>query len=78
MDGYSLASYLFWEAPVGKAVGPLPGPDCWFIARVNQRTPAKKRINIENENERKLVREDYITRHFFDWANEVIGRTKFE
>jgi hypothetical protein len=78
MDGYSLASYLFYEAPVGKTVGPLPGPDCWFIARVNMRTPPRKTIDVKNERERLLVREDYITTRFFAWANEVIGRAKFD
>lgn len=78
MDGYSLASYLFYEVPVGKTVGPLPGPDCWFIARVNTRTPPRKTINVKNERERQLVREDYITYRFFDWANEIIGKAKFD
>ena len=77
-DGYSLANYLFFDAPVGKTVGPIQGPDGWFIVRVNTRTPARKKVDVSVERERDLVREDYVTYRFFAWANDVIGRTKVE
>jgi hypothetical protein len=77
-DGFSLADYLFFEAPIGKTVGPLPGPDGWYLARVNTRTPPRKRVDVKNERERQLVREDYVTRRFFEWANEVVGRLKLD
>ncbi len=78
LDGFSLADYLFFEAPLGKTVGPLPGPDGWFLARVNTRTPARKKIDVKNERERQLVREDYVNRRFFDWANEVLAHVKLD
>ena len=78
LDGFSLAEFLFFEAEVGKTIGPIQGPDGWFIARVNSRTPARRKIDVKNERERELVREDYITTRFLDWAREVIGRAKFE
>ena len=78
LDGFSLAEYLFFEAEVGKTLGPIQGPDGWFIARVNTRTPARRKIDVKVERERDLVREDFITCRFFTWAAEVIGRAKFE
>jgi hypothetical protein len=78
LDGYSVASFLFFEAEVGKTVGPIQGPDGWFIARVNSRTPARKRMDVKNERDRELVREDYLGHRFMAWANEVIARTKVE
>ncbi|MFY9344068.1 MAG: hypothetical protein WAT39_16380 [Planctomycetota bacterium] len=78
LDGFSLAEYLFFEAEVGKTLGPIQGPDGWFIARVNTRTPARRKIDVKVERERELVREDFITCRFFTWAGEVIGRAKFE
>lgn len=77
-DGFSLADYLFFEAEVGKTVGPLPGADGWFIARVNTRTPPRKKVDVKNERERQLVREDYVTRRFLAWANDVIAKAKIE
>lgn len=77
-DGFSLANFLFFDAEVGKALGPLQTPDGYVIARVNTRTPPRKRLDVKNERERTLVREDYVTNRFFAWANEVIARTKFE
>ena len=77
-DGFSLANFLFFDAEVGKTLGPLQGPDGWMIARVNSRTPAKRRIDVKNERERTLVREDYITYRFFDWAKGVIANAKFD
>lgn len=77
-DGFSISDHLFFDAEVGTIVGPIAGPDGYFIARINSRTPARRKIDVTNEKERELVREDYISHRFFDWANEVIGRSKFE
>lgn len=78
LDGFSLAEFLFFDAEVGKTIGPIQGPDGWFIVRVNSRTPARKKIDVKVERERDLVKEDYITCRFFEWANTVIGKAKFE
>jgi hypothetical protein len=78
LDGFSLAEFLFFEAEVGKTIGPIAGADGWFIVRVNTRTPARRKIDVKVERERELVREDFITCRFLQWANEVIGRAKFE
>jgi hypothetical protein len=78
LDGYSISNHLFFEAEVGKTFGPIAGPDGYFIARVNARTPARRKIDVQNPKERELVREDYINYRFFDWATAVIGKAKFE
>jgi hypothetical protein len=78
LDGFSLAEFLFFECEVGKTIGPIAGPDGWFIARINTRTPARRQIDVKNERERELVKEDYITTRFFEWAAGVIGKAKFE
>ncbi|MBK8099679.1 MAG: hypothetical protein IPK26_21445 [Planctomycetes bacterium] len=76
LDGYSVASFLFYEAEVGKTVGPILGPDGYLIARVNARTPARRKIDVKVERERELVREDFINHRFMEWANEIIGKAK--
>jgi hypothetical protein len=78
LDGFSLAEFLFFDAEVGKTIGPIAGADGWFIVRVNSRTPARRKIDVKVEREKELVREDYITCRFFEWASGVIGRAKFE
>lgn len=78
LDGFSVANYLFFDAPVGKTVGPIQGADSWFIARVNSRTPAKKRMDVKTERDRDLVKEDFLNERFMAWANEVIARAKVE
>jgi hypothetical protein len=78
LDGYSVANYLFFDAEVGKTVGPIQGSDCWYVCRVNARTPARRNIDVKNERERELVREDYINHRFMEWANDVIGRARVE
>lgn len=78
LDGFSAAQHLFFDAEVGKTIGPIQGADSWFIARVNSRTPAKKRMDVKVERDRDLVREDYISYRFMAWANEVLARTKIE
>lgn len=78
LDGSSLAEFLFFDAEIGKTIGPVQGPDGWFIVRVNSRSPARKKIDVKVEREKELVKEDYITCRFFQWANEVIGKARFE
>lgn len=78
LDGFSISNHLFFDAEVGKTFGPIAGPDGYFVARVNARTPARRKIDVKNPKERELVREDFINHRFFQWANEVIGKAKFE
>lgn len=78
LDGFSVAHYLFFEAEVGKTHGPIAGPDGYFIARINSRTPPRRKVDVKSEKERELVTEDYINHRFFQWANDVIGRSSFQ
>ncbi|MBM3973900.1 MAG: peptidylprolyl isomerase [Planctomycetes bacterium] len=78
LDGTSIADFLFFEAEVGKTIGPIQSPDGFVVARVNSRTPARRQIDVKVERERDLVKEDYVTVRFFEWAAEVIGKAKFE
>jgi hypothetical protein len=78
LDGFAVADYMFFEAEIGKTIGPIAGPEAWLICRVNGRTPPRRNINVKVERERELVTEDYITTRFLEWANEVIAKAKFE
>jgi len=78
LDGFAIADHLFFDAEVGKTIGPIAGPESWVICRVNGRTPPRRSINVKVERERELVYEDYITQRFLKWANEVIAKAKFE
>jgi hypothetical protein len=78
LDGNSVATFLFFDAEVGKAIGPIKGTDAWYIARVNSRTPPKKRMDVKNERDRELVLEDYRSHRFMQWANEVIQKAVIE
>ena len=76
LQGLSVSDYLFFEAPEGKAIGPLQGPDSWYIARVNARTPPRRKVDVSAERDRTLVKEDYVNYHFLKWANEVLARAE--
>jgi hypothetical protein len=78
LDGFSVSEWLFFDAEVGKTHGPIRGSDGYYIVRVNARTPARKRMDVKNERQRELVREDYLSHRFMDWAGEVIAKTKVE
>ena len=78
LDGFSIAEHLFFDAEVGKTIGPIQGPETWMICRVNSRTPPRRKISVKVERERELVLEDYITYRFLEWANGVIAKAKFE
>ncbi|MEC7726237.1 MAG: hypothetical protein VYD05_12020 [Planctomycetota bacterium] len=78
LDGFSIAEHLFFDAEVGKTIGPVQGPESWLICRVNSRTPPRRKVSVKVERERELVREDFITYRFLEWANGIIAKAKFE
>jgi len=78
LDGFSIAEHLFFDAEVGKTIGPFQAPESWLICRVNSRTPARRKISVKVERERELVTEDFITYRFLEWANGIIAKAKFE
>lgn len=72
--GYSIGAYLFYDAEPEKVVGPLRSPVGYFIGRVNRRLPARSAVDVKNERMRELVKQDYVTQRFMQWANEVLSR----
>jgi len=78
LDGWSIAEHLFFDAEVGKTIGPIQAPESWMICRVNARSTARRKINVKVERERELVREDYLTYRFLLWATGATEKAKFE
>lgn len=76
--GFSAANYAYYDAPVGKVVGPLPGPDAYWVIRVNSRTPSRAAPSVTDTRTRELVKQDYIAWQFLQWANEVVAKAKVE
>ena len=35
-------------------------------------------MDVKNERQRELVREDFLNHRFMDWANEIIARATVE
>ena len=78
LDGFAISDFMFFDAEIGKTIGPIAGPEAWYICRVNGRTPPRRNINVKVERERELVYEDFITQRFLEWANGIIAKAKFE
>ena len=76
--GYSVGSYLFYDAAPGTVVGPVRGPDSWFVARINSRVPVRQAVNLSEDRTKELARQDYVNWRFLQWANGVIAESKFE
>jgi len=76
--GFSAANYAYYDAPVGKVIGPLPGPDAYWVIRVNSRTPSRAAPSVSDTRTRELVKQDYTAWRFLQWANEVVAKAKVE
>lgn len=74
--GFSLASHIFFDAMVGTTLGPLPGPEGWYLARVTGRSPTGVNVDLDSGPQREMVREDLVFLRFTAWAGEVIGRAE--
>lgn len=74
LRGYAVANALFYDAEVGKTVGPLRGPDAYYIARVNLRTPPYRTVNVDDSQQRELLEQDYVNWRFLQWANDLLGK----
>ena len=66
------------KAPIGKVVGPLPGPDAYWVIRVNARTPSRAAPSVSDARTRELVKQDYVAYRFLQWANDVVAKAKVE
>jgi hypothetical protein len=60
LRGFAVANELFYNAEVGKTVGPFRGPDAYYIARVNLRTPPYRTVNVDDSQQRELLVQDYV------------------
>jgi hypothetical protein len=78
LDGASLGYYIYYDAEVGKVEGPLRCSDAYYLVRVNSRGPASNDVKVSDERTRELVKQDYASYRFLEWANEVLARTKIE
>ena len=78
LRGYSIGEILFYDAPIGEAVGPILGPYGYYVGRVIARSPGNRTIDFSSEYGRNLVREDYLSRRFLEWSNEVVSRSTIE
>ena len=54
----------------------MRGPDGWYIARVTQRTPARGTTSVADPRTRDLVKQDYVTWRFLEWANQVLAQAE--
>ncbi|MCA8964357.1 MAG: hypothetical protein H6838_02010 [Planctomycetes bacterium] len=70
----SAAHLLFHEAAPGEFVGPLRGPQGWWVARVVERVPPKGKLELKDDRTEKLVRDLLLERLFLEWTDEVLGR----
>lgn len=78
LTGTSVGHYAFYEAPVGKVVGPISGPDAWWIIRVNSRAPSRSVPVVGDPRTRELVKQDYVAYRFLQWSNEVMAKAQIE
>ena len=72
--GFSLAEYLFFNAPEGKPVGPLPGPNGYYLALVTGRKPGSENV-LALPGTQEWVAKDYARRRFYAWIDDVLMRT---
>lgn len=75
LKGFSLGYFLFYDAPVGKVVGPVKGPEAWYLIRVNSRAPAKQPVSVKEARTRELVKQDFLTHRFLEWSKKVLEKT---
>ncbi|MEM7202348.1 MAG: hypothetical protein AAF628_18905 [Planctomycetota bacterium] len=78
LQGFSLGYHLFYDAEPGRIAGPMRGASGYYIARVNARTPARGTTSVEDARTRELVKQDFVTWRFLQWANEVVARAEIQ
>ncbi|MEM7203113.1 MAG: hypothetical protein AAF628_22825 [Planctomycetota bacterium] len=68
--GWSLADHLFFAAPVGRWIGPLPAPGGHYLGIVSERS-INSSTTATDPRTRARLREHYVQQRFGAWANEV-------
>lgn len=75
ISGFSVANELFYKGEVGNVMGPLRGQKAYYIGLIASRTPPSGAMDLSDKNQRDLVKQDYLSYRFLNWANEIAGRT---
>ena len=78
LTGFSLGYYIFYNADVGKVLGPVKGTEAWYLVRVNSRAPAKKPVSVKDERTRELVKQDFLVHRFVEWSRDVLDKAKLK
>ncbi len=72
LNGGLLTDEIFFNLPVGSIAGPLRGPDGWYLAKVNKRSPTQRPLNINDEKHMELLRDDWVRISFIEYAHEAL------
>jgi len=75
IGGFSVANELFYKGKVGNVMGPLAGQKAYYVGFIASRTPAAGSMDLKDKNQRDLVKQDYLSHRFLNWANEIAGKT---
>lgn len=78
LQGYSVGDIIFHEMEPGDVFGPIQGPYGYYIVWCKGRTQGYKAVDIQDENKRELVLQDYMDKRFLDWANDAVEKASIE
>jgi len=78
LTGFSLGYYVFYDAAVGKVLGPVRGTEAWYLVRINSRAPAKQPVSVKEDRTRDLVKQDFLTHRFLEWSKQVLAKAKLK
>jgi len=78
LTGTSVVDHIFFDQETGEIDGPFKGALGYYITKVVDRQSPTKRLSVENEGQRDLIRQDYLSVRFNQYAEEVLAASKVE
>ncbi len=72
--GYAIAEEIFFHVPAGAVAGPFKGRDGYYIVKVTGKQQPVTQVNLGDKNMRDLVKQDYLSHRFLQWANQVASK----
>ena len=72
--GFSLGRFIFYDAEVGKVIGPIKGTSAWYVLRVSAKSPSKSATTVTDVSIRELIAQDYLNHRFLEWGRDVLKK----
>jgi hypothetical protein len=74
VTGDCITDRIFFDQPENSVAGPFRGPLGWYLTRVNHRTPPARPLNLSDQQQMQLLKDEYVRAAFIKYSKEAVAQ----